>query len=76
LDQALELGEPGEPATAGRVDWSLPYEAARRAALVDFERRYFQHHLDASRGNVSQAARSTGIGRVYLHRLLRRSGLR
>jgi len=63
------------PATPA-VDPGVPYEEARRSALADFERRYLGALLAAHRDNVSQAARAAGVGRVYLHRLLRRHGLR
>lgn len=57
------------------VDLSVPYAEARRRALDDFERMYATALLE-KHGSVSAAARAAGITRVYLHRLLRRHGVR
>jgi len=77
LDQGVVVAEtPSRPVGFGPVDSSVPYEEARQRAQRDFERRYLSALLEAHRGNVSNAARAAGIGRVYLHRLLRRNGLR
>jgi two-component system response regulator GlrR len=77
LDQTVVVSEtPSRPVGFGPVDSSVPYEEARQRAQRDFERRYLSALLEAHRGNVSNAARAAGIGRVYLHRLLRRNGLR
>ncbi len=66
------------PALSGAPDSAplLPYEQARRAALEDFERTYLRRLLTASDDNVAAAARDAGVNRAYLHRLLRRHGLR
>jgi DNA-binding NtrC family response regulator len=57
------------------VDPNLPYAEARRRALDTFERAYATALLERH-GSVSAAARAAGITRVYLHRLLRRHGVR
>ena len=54
------------------VDPSLPYAEARRRVLEQFEGSYAQALVDLHGGNVSKAAREAGMGRSYLHRLLRR----
>ncbi|HRC55773.1 MAG TPA: sigma 54-interacting transcriptional regulator [Kofleriaceae bacterium] len=54
----------------------LPYEHARRAALVAFESTYLRQLLASCHDNVAHAAREAGVNRAYLHRLLRRHGLR
>jgi two-component system response regulator GlrR len=77
LEQGPSIAEPnGAPLLGPAIDASLPYEVARQRSLAEFERRYLRALLDAHRGNVSQAARAAGVGRVYIHRLLRRHGLR
>ncbi len=45
-----------------------PSEAARDEALNAFRLGYVQRLLDASSGNVSQAARAAGVSRRTLHR--------
>ena len=54
----------------------MPYEVARRQAIDAFERAYVTSLLARSGDNVAQAARDAGVNRAYLHRLLRRHGLR
>jgi two-component system, NtrC family, response regulator GlrR len=82
LEQCVVFGErrsPGAPATphpASSVDASVPYEVARRQAIDAFERDYVTALLDRAGGNVARAARDAGVNRAYLHRLLRRHGLR
>lgn len=55
---------------------SLPYELARKHAIEAFERDYVTALLAAAGDNVASAARAAGVNRGYLHRLLRRHGLR
>lgn len=77
-------GVPDSPGAAGAGgaggaapgEALLPYEQARRTALEDFERSYLRRLLAACHDNVAQAARDAGVNRAYLHRLLRRHGLR
>ncbi|MCS6798038.1 MAG: sigma 54-interacting transcriptional regulator [Myxococcota bacterium] len=58
------------------VDARVPYEASRRAWIDTHERAYVSRLLDLHEGNVSAAARAAGLHRGYLHRLLRKHGLR
>ena len=58
------------------VDARTPYAEARRVALEQFEAAYVKALLELHGGNVSAAARQTGIDRAYLHRLMRRHGVR
>ena len=58
------------------VDIRLEWTDARQRAIEHFERRYLVALLASEGDNVSQAARRAGVDRVYLHRLLRRHGLR
>ncbi|HEY5922075.1 MAG TPA: sigma 54-interacting transcriptional regulator [Kofleriaceae bacterium] len=82
LEQCVVFGErrlpnaPSTPHPATNVDANLPYEVARRQAIDAFEREYVTRLLENSEGNVAQAARNAGLNRAYLHRLLRRHGLR
>jgi len=63
-------------AAAPPVDLSVPYAQARREKIADFERRYLTALLQEHNGVVARAARASGIDRVFLHKLLKRHGLR
>jgi DNA-binding NtrC family response regulator len=65
---------PAHPAHG--VDASQPYELARRQALDAFERTYLEKLLQRTGDNVAAAARTAGVNRGYLYRLLGRHGLR
>ncbi len=59
------------PASRG-ADWidavvasGMPYPIARRRTLEEFERRYIERMLAEHGGNVSQAARASGLGLRY-----------
>ena len=82
LEQCVVFGERrppnalSTPHPSSVVDGALPYEVARRQALDAFERAYLTSALARCKDNVAQAARDAGLNRAYLHRLLRRHGLR
>ncbi len=79
LEQCVVFGErrlPGTAEVVERVDASHSYELARRTAIDAFEQRYVKELLARNDGNVAAAARDAGVNRAYLHRLLRRHGLR
>jgi DNA-binding NtrC family response regulator len=63
-DQPQENPQPDEPV--------LGYQQARDQVLAEFERRYVEQLLAVHGGNVSAAARASGIDRTYFHRLMRR----
>jgi DNA-binding NtrC family response regulator len=66
-----------EPASGEvNVDIRVPFKDAKNALTEGFERRYLTSMLDATGGNISEAARRAGIDRVYLLKLLGRYGLR
>jgi two-component system, NtrC family, response regulator GlrR len=81
LERAIHLDDRTSPPGSGDtpaspVDPRIPYEEARRRALDDFERRYLSLLLAENNDSVSEAARTAGVNRTYLHRLLRKHGLR
>ena len=82
LEQCVVFGERRAPNTlatphpSSAIDIASSYEVARRQAIDAFERTYVTALVDRCRGNVAQAARDSGLNRAYLHRLLRRHGLR
>lgn len=45
------------------------------AVVAEFKRRFLQHALDAHGGNRTYTARTLGLQRSYLIRLLRQYGL-
>ena len=54
---------------------NVPYAEARTRMLGDFEKRYLLDLLELSEGNLSEAARRSGIDRSNLRRILRKAGL-
>jgi transcriptional regulator with GAF, ATPase, and Fis domain len=82
LEQCVVFGErrapnaPAVPHPATAVDAALPYEVARRQAIDAFERDYVIALLARTDDNVAAAARAAGVNRAYLHKLLRRHGVR
>jgi len=82
LEQCVVFGErrlpnaPVRPRPATNVDPALPYDVARRQSIDAFERAYVIGLLERYEGNVAASARAAGLNRAYLHRLLRRHGIR
>jgi DNA-binding NtrC family response regulator len=70
MQSAVELEGSATPAPAVGS-----YDEAREHALRLFECDYLQRLLEAHHGKVSQAARTAGVDRTYLYRLLHRNGL-
>jgi transcriptional regulator with PAS, ATPase and Fis domain len=69
----------GTQHTAGAtpsIDPTRPLREAREAWTHTFERRYLEALLAKHENNVSAAARTAGIARIHLHRLLSKHGLR
>jgi DNA-binding NtrC family response regulator len=54
----------------------LPYREAKQRAVQAFEQAYFTEVLERSGGNVSEAARQSGLDRSNFRRTARRAGLR
>ncbi len=72
------ITEPGAEPGGEIVDEALlqlPYHEAKEAWIERFERSYLQRALEASGGNVSQAAREAGVDRRHLQRLMVRHGV-
>ncbi len=78
LQEPLPLATRNGAADAGgiSVDPTLSYADARQRAIGAFEASYLKALVEYHHGNVSKAARAADIDRAYLHRLLRRHGLR
>jgi len=53
----------------------LPYKEAKEKNLYQFNSSYIGHALTLSRGNVTQAAKNSGIERQALQQIMRRFGI-
>ena len=51
------------------------YKDAKKKVVDDFTRVYVVELLDSVKGNVSEAARQSGLSRVALQKILRRLDL-
>jgi len=75
LAEGTPLGR-ARPDESGWADTSKPFHEAKEEAIAAFERTYLSAILAEHEGNISQAARSAGIDRKTVHRLLNKYGLR
>jgi two-component system response regulator HydG len=67
---------PAPAATApARVNTEISYSQARADTLRDFERAYLEELMRVTEGNLSAAARRSGIDRSNLRRMLRQLGI-
>jgi len=62
-------------AVRGRANLEIPYSEARAEVLREFDRTYLDELMKATDGNLSAAARRSGIDRTNLRRLLRQCGI-
>lgn len=62
-----------EPVSAPHEEeiFSLPFKEAKDKLIDEFQARYISKVLARHAGNVSQAAKESGLKRQYLHRLMR-----
>jgi transcriptional regulator with GAF, ATPase, and Fis domain len=80
-----ELGSMGaedderSPADASAIelaiDTRVPFKLAKQRHIDAFERAFLRALLDEHRGNISAAARASGIDRMTIHKMLHRLGL-
>ena len=74
---AMRRSAPSAAGIAGTaVDIGVPFKIAKDSAVDTFERAYLGALLEAAGGNMSKAARTAGMDRMYLHRLVQKHGLR
>ncbi|MFT3710981.1 MAG: sigma 54-interacting transcriptional regulator [Archangium sp.] len=79
LERAVALGEsapPSMPVPAAAPVTTLDYRQAKEEAIKAFERPWLEALLARHQGNAAAAARSAGLDRAYLYRLLWRHGLK
>jgi DNA-binding NtrC family response regulator len=81
IERGVTLGElpapsgSAAPPAVAEQPKSLDYHQAREDALAAFERDFIEHVLRSCDGNVSKAARESGIDRVYLHKLIKKHAI-
>jgi DNA-binding NtrC family response regulator len=63
-------------ASVDEVDTEVPYKVAKDRLLEAFERRYLGALLASTDGNVSAAAKKSGINRTHLQAMLKKLGMR
>lgn len=69
-------GAEGLPRLAAGVDVRVPFKIGKASLIEQFERSYVTALMDSHNNNITQAARSAEIDRVYLLRVLDKYGLR
>ena len=69
-----EGGLPGQPPPCAQAEPLAPYKQAKAHVLEGFTRSYVEQVLQTTGGNISEAARISGIERVSLQKILRRMG--
>jgi two-component system response regulator HydG len=57
---------------ASRETYALPYAEAKKRILADFDLAYVREQLRRTGGNVSDAARRSGLDRSNFRRVMRR----
>ncbi len=70
LRPAASLPDPSPLASA-----DVPYHEAKDALVARFDREYLTDLLKRSGDNLAQAARTAGLERKYLYRVLERAGI-
>lgn len=73
---AADAVRASAPAIATADLFSLPLKDARAELNARFERAYAERVLSQTGGNVTKAAARAQVARNYLHRLMKRYGLR
>jgi len=76
---AEDLPEPLRSAGMARP-WPIPrtndeYKTAKESAVAEITRQFLSTALAEAAGNVSSAARRTGLQRTYFHRLMKENGV-
>ncbi len=59
----------------GKAQAIKPYKEAKEACINDFTNRYVTNLLRKTSGNISEAARLSGLTRAALQKILRRQGI-
>ena len=77
--ELVPLGPGAQGAAASdswaRIDIEVPFKAAKKQMVDEFDRRFMSALLERHDGNISAAARATGVDRMSIYKLLQRLGL-
>jgi len=68
--------QPAAPSPPPEIDRSIPFRLAKERAIEKFERAYIGPLLEECEGNMSKAARTARMDRMYLHQLAQKYGFR
>ncbi len=68
-------GAAHQPAEPSEDLFAMPFKEAKDKLIEQFQAEYISKVLTRNEGNVSQAARESGLKRQYLHRLMRETRL-
>ncbi len=68
----VESGVPQQASSKPEADSQLPYKEAKAQVVNDFTAGYVRSLLRRTQGNVSEAARASGLSRVALQKILAR----
>ncbi len=68
-------GEAGGGGAGAAIDLAVPFKLAKQRLVDDFDRRYLEALLARHDGNISAAARTAGIDRMSIYKMMRRLGL-
>jgi DNA-binding NtrC family response regulator len=73
-DDPLAPSEAFSPRHPDHI-FTLPFKEAKDRLIEEFQTQYIARALARHGGNVSQAARDSGVKRQYLHRLMRETNI-
>jgi two-component system response regulator GlrR len=78
VEQAISsrAAAPEDAPSPPLVDASIPLRELRRRWIDYFEHAYVAELLARTGGKITAAAQLAGVDRVYMHRLVTRTGLR
>jgi transcriptional regulator with PAS, ATPase and Fis domain len=67
------LGPSREPAVpVSEIDLAIPHKTAKQRLVDEFDRRYLKALLAAHGNNISAAARTAGLERMTIYKMMRR----
>ena len=72
MQHLRQAGGGVEPCAASQAEPLAPYKQAKAHVVDEFTKRYLKQVLERTGGNVSEAARISGIERVSLQKIIKR----